>query len=73
MEFQKNIGEKISFGFGSMKTAGAGQVSKAVPAPKGVRTKHDKKAIAKSAVKAAALTAVVLVKHKVKNRKSKNA
>lgn len=72
MEFQKNFGDNFSFGFGSMKTAGAGKVSEAVPAPKGVRTKRDKKAIAKSAAKAAVLTAAVLVKHKMKNRKKKD-
>lgn len=72
MEFEKNIGDKFTFGFGSAKTAGAGTLDKAVEAPD-VRTKYDKKTIAKNAAKAAALTAAVLVKHKLKkNRKKKS-
>ena len=46
-----------------MKTAGSGTLDKAVDAPN-VRTKYDKKIIAKNAAKAAVLTAGVLLKHK---------
>ena len=63
MEFEK-VTEKFSFGFGTMKTAGSGSVEKAVEAPKNIRTKYDKKVIAKNAAKAAILSAAVILKHK---------
>ena len=62
MEFEKT-GEKFQFGFGSVTAAGNGNVTNAQPVPKEIKTKHDTKAIAKSAVKAAVLSAGVLLKH----------
>jgi len=62
MEYQKNFGS-FTIGGGTMKTAGSGTLDKAVEAPD-VRTKYDKKIIAKNAAKAAVLTAGVLLKHK---------
>ncbi|MBR4626247.1 MAG: hypothetical protein IKO47_00830 [Ruminococcus sp.] len=70
MEYEKNTGN-FSFGFGSMKTAGSGSIDKAVEAPKNVRTKYDKKVIAKNAAKAAVLSAVVLMKGKRARKKNK--
>lgn len=70
MEFEKNT-EKFSFGFGSVKTAGSGSVSKAVDAPKNVRTKYDKKLIAKNAANAVILSAAVILKHKYRAKKKK--
>ena len=68
MEYEKNSG-KFSFGFGTAKTAGAGTLDKAVDAPD-VRTRYDKKAIAKNVAKAAAFSALVILKHKCRaNRK----
>lgn len=70
MEFEKNTG-KFSFGFGSMKTAGSGTIDNAVEAPKNVRTKYDKKAIAKNAAKAAVASAVVIIKGRHASKKKK--
>ena len=70
MEFEK-VTDKFSFGFGSMKTAGSGSIDKAVEAPKNVKTKYDKKIIAKNAAKAAILSAAVIIKHKHRARKAK--
>ncbi len=67
MEYEKNSG-KFSFGFGTAKTAGAGTLDKAVDAPD-VRTRYDKKAIAKNAAKAAAVSALVILKHKHRAKK----
>ena len=68
MEYEKNSG-KFSFGFGTAKTAGAGTLDKAVDAPD-VRTRYDKKAIAKNVAKAAAVSPLVILKHKCRaNRK----
>lgn len=69
MEFEKTT-DKFSFGFGSMKTAGSGSIDNAVEAPKNVKTKYDKKIIAKNAAKAAILSAAVIIKHKHKARKA---
>ncbi|MCM1007751.1 MAG: hypothetical protein NC485_07430 [Ruminococcus flavefaciens] len=69
MEFQKKCAN-FSFGGGSVKTAGTGSLNKAVDAP-AVETKKvcDKKVILKSAANAVLLSAVVILKHKSKNRK----
>lgn len=69
MEFQKKC-TNFSFGGGSIRTAGAGSLDKAVDAP-AVETKkvYDKKVILKSAANAVLLSAVVILKHKSKNRK----
>ena len=61
MEFQKNFG-KFTIGGGSLKTAGKGDISEAVPVPKHIRTKHNKQEIAGSALKAAAGTGLVVLK-----------
>jgi len=70
MEFEKST-EKFSFGFGSVKTAGSGTIDKAVEAPKNVKTRYDKKQIAKNAAKAAVLSAAVILKHKRRAKKNK--
>ena len=70
MEFEKTT-EKFSFGFGSVKTAGSGSIDKAVDAPSNVRTKYDKKVIAKNAAKAVLLSAAVIMKHKHRAKKKK--
>lgn len=70
MEFEKNIG-KFTIGGGSIKTAGKGNLSVTEPAPKNIRTKHDPKEIAVSAVKAAALTGLVVLKYKSGKKKKK--
>lgn len=70
MEYEKN-GEKFSFGFGTMKTAGSGDLTNAEEVPKTIKTKYDKKVIAKNAAKAAAMSALVLLKHKRSKKKKK--
>ena len=65
MEFQKNFGN-FTIGGGSLKTAGKGDISDPVPVPKHIRTKHNKKEIAVSALKAAAVTGLVVLKLKKK-------
>lgn len=69
MEFEKKT-EKFSFGIGSVKTAGAGSVDKAVEAPK-ISVKHDAKAIAKSVGNAAIALAALKVKSNIKKKKAK--
>lgn len=68
MEFEKS-GEKFQFGFGSMTAAGKGNVTNPQPVPKEIKTKHDTSAVAKSAVKAAVLSAAVLIRHRSKKKK----
>lgn len=70
MEYQKDL-EKLSFGFGSLKTAGNGNLSNAEEVPAEIKTKHNKKEIAATAAKAAALTGLILLRHKIKNKKRK--
>ncbi|MBP3309988.1 MAG: hypothetical protein J6L05_04160 [Ruminococcus sp.] len=70
MEYEKN-GEKFSFGFGTMKAAGSGDLTNAEEVPKTIKTKYDKKVIAKNAAKAAAMSALVLLKHKRSKKKKK--
>ena len=67
MEFQKKFGNFTIAG-GSMTTAGKGNISQPVAAPKNIRTKHNKKEIAVSAVKAAAITGLVMLKIKSKKK-----
>ena len=69
MEYERS-GEKFSFGFGTMKAAGSGSISNAQEAPKNVRTKYDKKVIAKNAVRAAVLSAAVVLKNKHSRKKA---
>ena len=67
MEFQKNIG-KFTVAGGSIKTAGSGNISEPVHVPKNIRTKHNKKEIAVSAIKAATLTGLLVLKIKSKKK-----
>ncbi len=69
MEIEKK-NEKFSFGFGTAKVAGSGSLEKAVDAPENIRTKYDKKQIAKNAAKAALISAAVILKHKHSSRKN---
>lgn len=69
MEFKKDFGI-IHVEGGSMKTAGKGDLSVTEDVPQNIRTKIDPKAVAKTAAKAAALTGLILLKHKAKKRKS---
>lgn len=69
MEFQKDFGI-IHVEGGSMKTAGKGDLSVTEEVPQNIRTKIDPHTVAKTAAKAAALTGLVLLKHKMKKRKS---
>lgn len=64
MEYQKN-NSNFSFGFGTMKTAGTGNLSGA----RKIRTKKARLSKAKTAAKAGFLAAVFLIKH---NQKKKN-
>lgn len=69
MVFQKDFGI-IHVEGGSMKTAGKGDLSVTEEVPQNIRTKIDPRTVAKTAAKAAALTGLVLLKHKMKKRKS---
>ena len=68
MEFQKDFGI-IHVEGGSMKTAGKGDLSVTEDVPQNIRTKIDPVTVAKNAAKAAALTGLVLLKHKMKKKK----
>jgi hypothetical protein len=68
MEFQKDLGMFHIEG-GSMKTAGKGNLGVTEEVPQDIRTKTDVKQAAKTAAKAAALTGLFLLKHKVKKKK----
>ncbi|MBR6967608.1 MAG: hypothetical protein IKH78_03655 [Ruminococcus sp.] len=68
MEFKKEL-HGIHIEGGSMKTAGKGSLSTAEDVPQNIRTKTDPKNVAKAAAKAAALTGLVLLRHKMKKRK----
>ncbi|MBR2284807.1 MAG: hypothetical protein IJ874_10395 [Ruminococcus sp.] len=68
MEYQKNFGDKLTVGFGNAKTAGAGDLSGMEPVPKSMKYKHDRRAILKSAVKAAAVGGVLFLNHKIKKK-----
>jgi hypothetical protein len=69
MDFKKDF-HGIHIEGGSMKTAGKGNLSVTEDVPQNIRTKIDPKTVAKTAAKAAALTGLVLLKHKAKKRKS---
>lgn len=64
MEFEKNS-TKFSFGAGTVKAAGVGNLSDSEPVPKGA---PDKKKIAKTAAVAATAAAVFLLKGKTKRK-----
>ena len=68
MEFKKDF-HGIHIEVGSMKTAGKGDLSAATDVPQDIRTKIVPMNVAKSAVKAAALTGLVLLKHKAKKKR----
>ncbi len=68
MEFQNDFGI-IHVEGGSMKTAGKGDLSVTEDVPQNIRTKIDPVIVAKTAAKAAALTGLVLLKHKMKKKK----
>ena len=68
MEFQKDFGI-IHVEGGSMKTAGKGDLSVTEEVPQNIRTKINPVTVAKTAAKAAALTGLVLLRHKMKNKK----
>ena len=69
MDFKKDF-HGIHIEGGSMKTAGKGNLSVTEDVPQNIRTKIDPTTVAKTAAKAAALTGLVLLKHKAKKRKS---
>lgn len=68
MEIEKNFGN-FSFGYGTMKTAGKGDLSVTEEVPQSIKTKHNKKEIAVTALKAAALTGLIVLKHKAKKKR----
>ena len=68
MEFKKDF-HGIHFEGGSVKTAGKGDLSVTEEVPQDIRTKIDPKNVAKAAAKAAALTGLVLLKHKAKKKR----
>ena len=68
MEFQKDFGI-IHGEAGSMKTAGKCDLSVTEAVPQDIRTKIDPVTVAKTAAKAAALTGLVLLRHKMKKKK----
>ena len=68
MEFKKDFGI-IHVEGGSMKTAGNGNLSVTEDVPQNIRTKINPATVAKTAAKAAALTGLVLLRHKMKKKK----
>ena len=65
MDFQKDF-HGIHIEGGSMKTAGKGSLGTAEEVPQNIRTKTDPVRVARTAAKAAALTGLVLLKHRIK-------
>ncbi len=68
MEFKKDF-HGIHIEGGSIKTAGKGNLAISEEVPQDIRTKIDPKTVAKTAAKAAALTGLILLRHKAKKRK----
>ncbi len=68
MEFKKDF-HGIHIEGGSVKTAGKGNLAISEEVPQDIRTKIDPKTVAKTAAKAAALTGLILLRHKAKKRK----
>lgn len=68
MEFKKDLG-MIHIEGGSVKTAGIGNLSSSEEVPQEIRTKINKGTVAKTAAKAAALTGLILLRHKINKRK----
>ncbi|MBO4493885.1 MAG: hypothetical protein J5724_05800 [Ruminococcus sp.] len=69
MEFKKDF-HGIHIEGGSVKAAGKGNLAVSEEVPQDIHTKIVPKTVAKTAVKAAALTGLVILRHKVKKRKS---
>jgi hypothetical protein len=69
MEFKKDF-HGIHIEGGSVKAAGKGNLAVSEEVPQDIRTKIVPKNVVKTAAKAAALTGLVLLKHKAKKRKS---
>ena len=68
MEFKKDF-HGIHIEGGSVKTAGKGNLAISEEVPQDIRTKIDPKTVAKTAAKAAALTGLILLRHKAKKKK----
>ena len=68
MEFKKDF-HGIHIEGGSVRAAGRGNLASSEDVPQNIRTKIDPKTVAKTAAKAAALTGLFLLKHKVKKKK----
>ena len=68
MEFKKDF-HGIHIEGGSVKAAGKGNLAVSEDVPQNIRTKIDPKSVAKTAAKAAALTELVLLKHKAKKKR----
>lgn len=71
MEYQKDFGDKFSIGYGTMKTAGNGDLSDTHEIPKSMKYRHDRREIMKTAAKAALLTAVAVLNIGYKRKKKK--
>ena len=70
MEFEKSFGN-LTFGYGSAKTAGKGDMSQAEPVKRSLKSKADRKLLAKKAVAGAAAAGVFLLKHSMKKKKKR--
>ena len=70
MEFEKSFGN-ITIGGGTAKTAGKGDLSEAVPVKRTLKSKADRKLLAKKAVAGAAAAGVFLLKHSMKKKKKR--
>lgn len=68
MDFKKDF-HGIHIEGGSMKTAGKGNLAVTEDVPQNIRTKIDPKTVAKTAAKAAALTGLILLKHKARKKR----
>ena len=68
MEFKKDFGI-IHVEGGSVKAAGKGDLSVTEDVPQNIRTKIDPKTVAKTVAKAAALTGLILLKHKARKKR----
>ncbi|MBO4878108.1 MAG: hypothetical protein J5501_08900 [Ruminococcus sp.] len=71
MEYQKDFGDKFSIGYGTMKTAGSGDLSQSREIPKSMKYRHDRREILVAAGKAALLTTVAVLNFSCKRKKKK--
>ena len=67
MEFEKNMG-KVSFGFGTMTAAGKGKLSDAEKIPADRSPQSIAKNALKTGLKAGALTAAFMLRHRAKKK-----